>query len=127
MAQSIRDFERSFTTGATTLIAKQYYAVKQHTDGTLILAAAGTDKLLGILQNKPAVGAPGLVRFAGTSKAVSGGVITVGAWVTSDANGALVATTTDKDVVIGKYLGTASAAAGDIIEVQLGIFTLSAA
>jgi len=126
MTQSVRDFERTFVCGATTLIAKQYYAVKQHTDGTLILAAAGTDKIVGILQNKPAVGAAALVRFGGTSKAIAGGTISVGAWVTADSNGKVVATTTDKDVVIGKYLGTAAAASGDVIEVQLGIFTLSA-
>lgn len=126
MSQSIRDFERSFVTGSSTLIAKQYYAVKQHTDGTLILAAAATDKIVGVLQNKPAVGAAALVRFLGTTKMVAGGTITVGAWVTSDSAGKAVATTTDKDVVIGKYLGAASCASGDIIEVQLHIFTLSA-
>lgn len=126
MTQAIRDFERSFTTGASTLIAKQYYIVKQHTDGTVILAAAGTDKILGVLQNKPAVGAAALVRFLGTSKVVAGGAISVGAWVTSDASGLAVATTSDHDVVLGKFLGTAAAASGDIIEVQLGIFTLSA-
>ena len=126
MTQSIRDFERSFVTGASTLIAKQYYAVKQHTDGTLILAAAGTDKIVGILQNKPAVGAAALVRFLGTSKAISGGTISVGAWVTATTDGTLIATTTDKDVVVGKYLGSAAAASGDVIEVQLGVFTLSA-
>lgn len=126
MTGSIRDFERTFKTGATTLIAKQFYAVKQHTDGTLILAAAATDKIVGVLQNKPAVGAGAVVRFLGTTKMLSGGTISVGAWVTSDSNGKAVATTTDKDVVIGKYLGTAAAASGDVIEVQLGIFTLSA-
>lgn len=126
MTTDIRDFERSFVCGATTLIAKQYYLMKQHTDGTLIIAAAATDKIVGVLQNKPAVGAAALVRFLGTAKVIAGGVIAVGAWVTSDGNGAAIATTTDKDVVIGKYLGTASAASGDIIEVQLGIFTLSA-
>lgn len=126
MSQSVRDFERSFVCGATTLATKQYYIVKQHTDGTLILAAAGTDKIVGVVQNKPAVGAAALVRFLGTTKVVAGGTISVGAWVTSDSNGKAIATTTDKDVVLGKYLGTASAASGDIIEVQLGIFTLSA-
>jgi len=126
MTQSIRDFERSFVCGSVSLATKQYYIVKQHTGGTAILAAAGTDKLIGVLQNKPAVGAAALVRFLGTSKVVSGGTISVGAWVTSDSNGAAVATTTDKDVVLGKYLGAAAAASGDIIEVQLGIFTLSA-
>lgn len=126
MTVSIKDFVKSFVCGATTLIAKQYYIVKQHTDGTMILAAAGTDKLVGVLQNKPAVGAAALVQIGGTAKVIAGGTITVGAWVTSDGNGKAVATTTDKDVVLGKYLGTASAASGDIIEVQMGIFTLSA-
>ena len=124
MTQSIRDFERSFVTGSVSLATKQYYLVKQHTDGTLIIAAAATDKIVGVLQNKPAVGAAALVRFLGTTKVVAGGVIGVGAWVTSDANGAAVATTTGGDVVIGKFLGTASAAAGDIIEVQLSQFVL---
>lgn len=126
MTTQIKDFERTFVCGASSLAAKQYFLVKQHTDGTLILAAAATDKIVGVLQNKPAVGAKALVRWGGTCKVVAGGTISVGAWVTSDANGKAVATTTDKDVVIGKYLGTASAASGDIIEVQMGIFTLSA-
>lgn len=127
MSQSIRDFELSRPCGATTLAAKQYYIVKQHTDGTLILAAAGTDKIVGVLQNKPAVGAAGLVRIGGTSKVVAGGTIGVGAWVTSDGSGKAIATTTDRDVVLGKYLGTAAAASGDIVEIQVHIFTLSAA
>lgn len=126
MSQSIRDFERSFTTGASTLIAKQYYMVKQHTDGTLILAAAGTDKIIGVLQNKPAVGQAALVRFLGTTKVIAGGTIAVGANVTSDGNGAAIATTTNKDRILGTYLGTASAASGDVIEVLLHIGYLSA-
>lgn len=126
MSQSIRDFEFSKPCGSVSLATKQYYIVKQHTDGTMILAAAGTDKIVGVLQNKPTVGKAALVRFLGTTKVVAGGAISVGAWVTADSNGKAVATTTDKDVVLGKYLGTGAAASGDIIEVQLGIFTLSA-
>lgn len=126
MSQSIRDFQKSFVCGATTLAAKQFYLVKQHTDGTLIIAAAATDKIVGPLMNKPAVGQAALVQLHGTAKIIAGGTITVGAWVTSDGSGKAVATTTDKDVVVGKYLGAASAASGDIIEVQLHMFTLSA-
>lgn len=122
MAQSMRDFERTFVAGATTLAAKQYFLVKQHTDGTLILAAAATDSIVGVLQNKPAVGASALVRFGGTTKVVAGGTIAVGAFVTSDANGNAVATTTAGDVVIGQYLGTASAASGDVIEIVMTKF-----
>lgn len=126
MTQSIRAFDRTFVCGSSTLIAKQYYIVKQDTDGTVILSAAGTDKHVGVLMNKPAVGAAALVQILGTAKVVAGGTITVGAWVTSGGSGTAVATTSDHDVVLGKFLGSASAASGDIIEVQLGIFTLSA-
>lgn len=126
MSQFVRDFSKSFTAGATTLVAKQFCIVKQDTDGTMILSAAGTDKHVGVLQNKPAVGQAALVQFNGTTKCVAGGTITVGAWVTSDGSGHAVATTSDHDVVLGKYLGTASCASGDIVEIQLGIFTLSA-
>lgn len=124
MSQAIRDFEKSFVCGATTLAAKQYYIVKQHTDGTMILAAAGTDKLVGVLQNAPAVGQAALVRFLGTTKVVAGGTISVGAWVTADSAGKAVATTSASDVVLGTYLGTGSASAGDVIEVRLGIFVI---
>ncbi len=123
MTTSIRDFERSFVCGATSMATKQYYIVKQHTDGTAILAGVNGVGAVGVLQNKPAIGAAALVRFGGTTKVIAGGTITVGAWVTSDTNGKAIATTTDKDVVIGRFLGTASAASGDIIEVALGIHT----
>jgi len=126
MTTDIRDFEKSFVCGATTLIAKKNYIVKQHTDGTIILAAAATDSIVGVLMNKPAVGAAALVRIGGTAKVIAGGAINPGAWVTSDGGGKAIATTTDKNVVLGKFLGTAAAAAGDIIEVQIHIFTLSA-
>jgi hypothetical protein len=126
MSVSSPEFEKTFTCGATSLADKQYYIVKQHTDGTMILGAAATDKIVGVLQNKPVVGAPALVRIGGTTKVIAGGAINPGAWVTTDNAGKAVATTTDKDVVLGKYLGTAAAAASDIIEVQVHIFTLSA-
>lgn len=126
MTQSIRAFDRSFVTGSASLATKQYFIVKQDTDGTVILSAAGTDKHVGVVMNKPVVGAAALVQILGTAKVVAGGTITVGAWVTSNGSGQAVATTSDHDVVLGKFLGGASASSGDIIEVQLGIFTLSA-
>ena len=125
MSQSTANLEKTFTTGSASLEAKKYFAVKQHTDGTIILAAAGTDKIIGILQNEPKVGEAALVRFGGTSKAVAGGTIAVGAWVTSDSDGKVIATTTDKNVAIGMYLGDAAAASGDVIEILVGIHTLS--
>ena len=121
MSQSIRDFERSFTTCASTLIAKQFYMVKQHTDGTLILAAASTDKIVGVLQNKPAVGAAGVVRFIGTTKVIAGGTINPGDLVTSNGSGQAVSTTTTKDRILGTAILSAAAASGDVIEVLLHI------
>lgn len=108
------------------MIAKQFYVVKQDTDGTVVLAGANGTGIVGVLQNKPAIGAAALVRFLGTSKVVCSGTIAVGAWVTSASGGTVVATTSDHDVVLGRFLGVAAAATGDIIEVELGIFTLSA-
>ena len=124
MSQSIRDFERSFTAGASTLIAKQYQVMKQHTDGTLIIAAAATDHFVGVLQNKPAVGAAGLIRFIGTTKAVAGGTINPGDYVTS-ANGTVITTVTNKDTILGTYLGTAACSSGDVVEILLHIGKLS--
>lgn len=124
MTKFVKDFEATYVCGSVSLITKKDYIVKQHTDGTVILAAAGTDKILGVLRNKPAVGASALVQFGGTARVIAGGTISVGAWVTSDSAGKAVATTTANDVVLGMYIGTAAAAAGDIIEVRLGVFTL---
>ena len=125
MTTAIRDFERSFKCGSASLATKQYFVVKQDTDGTVVLAGANGTGIVGVVQNKPAIGAAALVRMFGTTKAIAGGAIAVGAWVTSDANGNVIATTTNKDVVLGRFLGTAAAATSDVVEIQLGIFTLS--
>lgn len=124
MTQSIRAFDRSFVCGSSSLALKQYYIVKQDTDGTVILSAAGTDKHVGVLMNKPIVGAAALVQILGTAKVIAGGTIAVGAFVTSDGNGKAVSTTSTSDYVLGKFLGSASSASGDIIEVQLGMFVI---
>lgn len=124
MAQFVKGFERSFVTGSVSLATKQFFIVKQHTDGTVILSAAATDKHVGIVQNKPAIGAAANIQILGTAKVIAGGAISVGAWVTSDGSGQAVATTNAGDVIIGKYLGVAAAASGDIIEVQLSTFVL---
>lgn len=124
MSQSILLPEKSFTTGSVSLATKQYYLMKQHTDGTLIIAAAATDAIVGVLQNKPVVGAAALVRIGGTTKVIAGGAISVGAWVTSDASGKAIGTVTAGNVVIGQYLGAAAAASGDVIEIAMTKFVL---
>ena len=120
MAQSIRDFEKSFVS-TNDLSAKQYYivAVDTSNDQSVVLAAAATDPIVGVLQNKPKALQAGLVRFIGTSKVIAGGTITRGDKVTSDSNGKAITTTTNKDTLVGVALS--SAVSGDIVEILLNV------
>lgn len=123
MSTAIRDFEKSFTS-TNDLSAKQYYivAVDTSNDESVVLAAAGTDPVVGVLQNKPKAAAAALVRFIGTSKVIAGGSITRGDKVTSDSNGKAVTTTSANDQVLGRALS--SAATGDLVEVLLSMHNL---
>lgn len=108
------------------LSAKQYYIVKLTADDTVDLAAAATDIIVGVLYNKPKAPTNGkydnaqvrLASAAGTTRVVAGGTINRGDFITSDANGKAVATTTTGDNVIGRALQ--SAVAGDIFEFMNG-------
>jgi hypothetical protein len=118
MAQSVRDFEKSLEC-SEDLSAKQYFIVQLDANGKLEVAEGATDFIVGVLQNTPESGQMATYRFLGTSKVKAGGTIAVGDWVTTDASGEAVATTTDGNIVIGRALE--AAADGDIFEVQLGI------
>ena len=118
MSQSVRDFEKSLE-ASEDLSAKQFFIVQLDANGKLEVAEGATDFIVGVLQNNPESGQMGTYRFLGTSKVKAGGTITVGAFVTTDANGEAVVTTTDGDVAIGRALEAADD--GDIFEVQLGI------
>jgi hypothetical protein len=121
MSQSIRGFEKTRKC-SEDLSAKQFYIVQQDANGDVEVAEGATDLLLGVLQNDPKSGEGATYRFIGTSKVIAGGTIAVGDWITTDANGKAVATTTDGDVVIGKALE--AAVTNDIFEVQLSLFRL---
>lgn len=123
MSQSTLSSERSRAAGAD-LSTKQYYIVKQNSSAAIVLASLATDVIVGVLQNKPKSGEAALYRFGGTSKVVASAPISIGARVTSTSTGKAVATTTNKDVVIGTAL-EAAGADGDIIEIQMSIYTLS--
>ena len=112
--------ERSQQAGED-MTTKQYYIVQLDAAGLIEVGEGATDLLVGVLQNKPDAGETALYRFLGTSKVKAGGAVGVGAWVTTDSAGKGVATTTDGDIVIGRHIGTAAAADGDLMEVQLGI------
>lgn len=100
---------------------KQFYIVQLDATGKIEVAEGATDLIVGVLQNAPGAGEQATYAFGGVAKVISGGTIGVGAWVTTDGNGKAVATTTDGDIVIGRFIGTAAAASGDLVEVQLGI------
>jgi hypothetical protein len=120
MSQSTRDFERSAVAGES-LTAKQFYIVQLDATGKIEVAEGATDLIVGVLQNAPDTGEQATYRFIGTTKVIAGGAIAIGAMVTTDANGKAVSTTTDGDVCIGRHIGTAAAADGDIVEVQMSI------
>ena len=121
MSQSIKSFSKSLVSAAD-LSAKAFFIGKVDSNGKLALASAATDAIVGVIEDGSlGSGASASYQFVGTAKVKAGGTITVGAYVTSDSSGQAVATTTNGNVVLGRYIGTASAASGDIIEVQLGI------
>ena len=107
------------------LSGKQFYIMQIDSAGKIAISSSATQKHVGVLQNSSpiAAGEHCTVQTRGGSKVIYGGTVDEGAWLTSDGNGKAIATTTDKDVVIGKAL--VAGVAGDIGEVDLGIFTLS--
>lgn len=118
MSQAINSTEKTLE-AAADLSTKQYFIVKVDTNGKLALASSALDPIVGVLQNKPIAGEGALYRFGGTSKVKLGGTVAAGAWVTTDANGEGVATTTDGNITVGMALEAGVDA--DIIELQLNI------
>lgn len=109
----------------SALTGKQFYIAKIDSAGGVVLSAAATNRHAGVIQNSSDVpaGAQACVQTRGSSKVIYGGTVDEGDWLTSDSNGKAVATTTDKDVVLGKCLK--AGVSGDIGEVDIEIFTLS--
>jgi Uncharacterized conserved protein (DUF2190) len=89
------------------------------------VAEGATDLIVGVLQNTPAAGEQATYAFTGITKVKAGGAINIGDLVTTDSSGLAVATTTNKDIVIGRHIGTAAAATSDLAEIQLGIHKAS--
>ena len=126
MSQSTGIHDKTLKAGAN-LSAKQYYIVKMCSATTpygVILGAAVTDKLLGVLQNEPAMNEEAVVRVEGTTKVLATATVVIGDWVTVYTDGMATPSAVDKDVIIGLALES-SAAAGDVIEILLTHFTNS--
>ena len=103
--------------GSVSLVGKLHYIMKHHTDGTILIAAAATDKLIGVLREEGAVGKPVTIQTGGVAKVIAGGSIAYGDLITSDGSGKGVATTSATNRYIGFALGAADT--NDIFEVYL--------
>lgn len=101
------------------LSAKQYYIVKLDGSANYVLASAATDKLSGVLMNKPESGETALVYSRGKAPVIAGGNIAIGDRLTSDGSGKAIATTTEDNIVLGEALQAASA--NEIFEAQINI------
>ncbi len=115
MATTVTGPTRTFKS-TNDLSAKQYFIVKL-TSGEVVLAAAATDVLIGVLMNKPKAGENAevqLINSQGTCKVIAGGTISAGNMLTADSAGKAVATTTTGNYLLGMALK--DAVAGDIVE-----------
>lgn len=104
---------------AADLHASQFCFVTINSSGQVAVNASAGADVIGVLQNKPdAVNQPATYAVGGVSKVVAGGTITPGAEVSSDASGHATAATSGQ-YQLGRYLGAANCASGDIIPVLL--------
>lgn len=122
MSQYVPGVIKSFKALAD-LSAKQFYAVKIVTsDNGVNIATSATADPIGTLINEPKSGEGAAVALSGTSKGIAGGSIGLGDFVTADSNGALVATTSANDHVLGKAIEVADS--GDVFEFIVGLSNL---
>lgn len=94
------------------------YAVKLSA-GQVVVATAATDAIIGVTQGKYAAGETASIKLrsgSGTVKVKLGGTVTVGARVTANGTGLLVATTTAANEVVGVALE--AGVSGDFIEIM---------
>lgn len=94
---------------ATDLSAKVHYLAKIDSNGKLALGAAQADGVLGNIIEGAVADKPATVQYGGQGKAIAGGSITAGAFLTCDSNGKAVATTTGTHRVFGIALEAAAA------------------
>src|SRR5690242_10406234 len=95
---------RTFKAGAD-LSSSQYRFVKlDSTQNQVVVATAGTDNIIGVLQDTPTSGDAARVTLAnagGTTLITASAAISLGAYVTATTGGKAVATTTSGNHVIG--------------------------
>ena len=102
----------------STLSATRYIFVQATGARTAMQAINPTSTaLLGVMQNNPARGEAMTIAYAGPSKVVAGGSLTVNALITSNSSGRAAAVTSG-DMVAGRVL-EAAGADGDVISCLL--------
>lgn len=109
--------ERTSRIAAVDLTGKRYQLVKLDANEKVVLATAATDAILGVLDNEPVAGTVAdvvLLNGTGTFKVRLAANTAKDAYLTSDANGKAVATTTTGDRVIGRLVRAGKA--GEIAE-----------
>lgn len=101
------------------LSANQYYFVELGTGANQVdVCDDAGDRAIGVLQNKPKANKAAKVRVLGVSKVISGGAITKGDTVGTDASGTAVTKSADADLVAALALETV-VTTGDVIEILL--------
>lgn len=119
MSQFVKGFSFS-KIAAADLSAKKFLAAKLDSNGKVDVATANTDILIGVIEEgNLGAGSPVSVQFAGTAKMTAGGTLAIGDRVTATTGGKVIATTTDHQAIVGRYIGDAAAADGDVVEILL--------
>jgi hypothetical protein len=107
----------SFPAGADLSASSNLYKiVKLNSSQQVILSSAATDKHVGVLHNLPKSGEAASVmarNASGVVKVQAGGTIAIGDYLTANASGLAIATTTGNDEVIG--IATEAGASGQVV------------
>ena len=115
MSEQIR---QSFV-AAEDLSSKRYYAVQPSTGKKACALGTNSERILGILQNKPESGEAAEVTIAGTSLAIiNAASLSAGDFLTSDTLGKLIQTAAADEFIAAMLIDDSdTVAAGDIREV----------
>ena len=110
---------RCITIPATADLSASQFKLIKRTAGLAVTTTAGTDVVIGPLQNKPLLGLSAEVAIDGVALAMVGAVVADGAQLMSDGSGrAITATSSNRAFGIAMAAG---AAAGDIIPVLVNV------
>ena len=105
---------------AATLIPQHTVVAIDAADDSVKLATASSDPVLGV-SSEPAdtpVGKPVDITLSGVGIVKAGGVIAKGSWLTVDASGRVITTTTAAHERIGRALSAANAA-NDLVSIEI--------